>query len=435
MLKGEIGSGSYTYEGMEMIVAFAPIEGSPWVGVLGMEAKEVLKKAHNLRNLLIILSLAAIVIGMMITYFISGSIVKPIIALTSAIDKQANLDFSVQQGTAILKYRDRKDEIGRIANALNIMADNVRSFIGKTAESTNQVAALSEEFTATSQYTATASEEVAKTIEEIAKGIAEQAGDTEAAAGHTEDMGRVIEENKKHIKELNSSLEEIDNQKDEGFILLKELVEKTNQSNISSKTIYDIILSNDKNAEKIDQASTMIQSISDQTNLLALNAAIEAARAGEAGRGFAVVAEEIRRLAEQSHDFTKEIKQVIEELKSKSQGAVSGMNEVRGIIAAQTKSVKDTEQKFEVIAFSIGSTKNSIAQLNSSADKINITKDKLLDLMGNLSAVAEENAAGTEETSASMEEQTVSIDEIANGSEELAKIAEKLQQFISRFKI
>ena len=43
-------------------------------------------------------------------------------------------------------------------------------------------------------------------------------------------------------------------------------------------------MSNNESAEKIDTASTMIQSIADQTNLLALNAAIEAARAGEIGR-------------------------------------------------------------------------------------------------------------------------------------------------------
>lgn len=435
MLKREIGSGEYKYEGKDQIVAFAPVKNSNWIVAIGVETKEVLTKVNSIRKIFIILSLAITIIGAVAIYVVSGTIAKPIVAITDRLNELANLDFTIKGNEKAGKYFNNKDEIGTMIRALRKMRDNIGKFVMKTSEVSQQVAATSQELTATSEQTAIAGEEVAKTIENIAVGAGSQAKDTETSAENVEKMGALFEQNQQFVIELNNSSKDIEKEKEEGFIILKDLVLKTEESNNASKEIYEIILSNNESAEKIEESSTMIQSIAEQTNLLALNAAIEAARAGEDGKGFAVVAEEIRKLAEETNNFTGEIKKVIEELKEKSQNAVEKMQQVNKISSAQSESVSKTEEKFERIANSLEVTKNVVKKLNESVNAMNESKDQLIDLMQNLSAIAEENAAGTEEASAGIEEQSASMEEIANASEGLSNIVQELQTIINKFKI
>ncbi|SFH56798.1 methyl-accepting chemotaxis protein [Tindallia magadiensis] len=388
-----------------------------------------------MKNLLIGLVIGAIVLGVIVTYFASGTIAKPVAAVTSAIQKLSGLDFIYDKNNPCLKYIDGKDETGSMAREMVKMEENIRNFVIETSEKAELVASSSEELIATSQQAATASEEVARTIEEIARGASDQAKDTENTANNIEQLGNLLDEDAKNIEELNKAAVRIHTEKEEGFSILRELVGKTQKTNEASSNIYEIILSNNASAEKIETASAMIQSIADQTNLLALNAAIEAARAGEAGKGFAVVAEEIRKLAEDSNRFTGDIKVVIDELKSKSELAVSSMDDVKAIIGEQTESVKKTETKFVGIAEATELVENAVERLNHSAELMTQNKDSIIQLVQNLSAISEENAAGTEEASASMEEQAATIEEIANSGESLASVAEDLRILISKFKV
>lgn len=423
----------------DMFKSFAPFSiGNSeeyWFFGTVIDEEEVFADVNEMIRNQIFITIFSLLIVSVIILFISDRITKPIIAVTKRINKLSNLDFSIDDSTEVVKNLDRKDEIGEMTRALRTMRDNVADFISKTENRADSVAASSEELTASSQQAATAASEVAKTIDEIAKGADDQAKDTDNAAKNIDELGKLLDEDANYIKELNKALERIESEKEEGFMILKELVNKTKDVNASSEKVYNIILSNNESVDKIEKASAMIQGIADQTNLLALNAAIEAARAGEAGRGFAVVADEIRKLAEDSNKFTSDIKAVIYELKSKSEHAVNTIDEVKEIVGEQTESVKETEVKIEGIAEATGFVRNAVEKLNHSAELMTQNKDNIIQLVQNLSAISQENAAATEEASASMQEQAATIEEIANSGVNLASIAEELRTLIQKFKI
>ena len=439
--EGEVFS-AVTYSasaGGEMFKSFAPFTignnpGQWFFGTVIPEAEIMAEVNATNRRMILITVISLLIIALIISY-IAGMIAKPIISVTDRIKELADLNFSLENNSDAAKYLERKDEIGEMVKSLRLMRNNVAEFIGNTADSADKVASSAEELTSTSDQAAMSAEEVAKTIEEIARGATDQARDTEKAAGSVDSLGQLLEEDNRYLNELNREAERIDREKEEGFSILKDLVSKTEQNNKASGEVFRIILSNNESAEKIEEASTMIQSIAEQTNLLALNAAIEAARAGEAGRGFAVVAEEIRKLAEQSNSFTEEIKEVIDELKNKSMNAVQTMEGVKKIVSAQNQSVQDTEKKFSGIAEAIDSVKAAIAKLNESARLMLDNKNTIVGLTQNLSAISEENAASTQEASASMEQQAATIQEINRAGENLASIADELQSFIKKFRI
>ncbi|RDU23363.1 methyl-accepting chemotaxis protein [Anaerosacchariphilus polymeriproducens] len=435
MILGEEGIGTYLFEGTNRIVGFTPIPNSSWIMVVGIEESEVLASIKSIRNILVNMIIGALILGAVITFFVSGNIVKPLIYVTKRIHKLSDLDFIMEQDKQAKIYSSRKDEIGKMILSLQTMQENVREFIVKTTDSAQQVAASAQELTATADQTTMETELVAKTIGEIALGAGEQAKDTEITAYNVKEMGELLEQDSFYLRDLNQAAMQIDKEKEEGFKILNMLVEKSRQNDAASQSVYEVILSNNASAEKIENASAMIKSIAEQTNLLALNAAIEAARAGEAGRGFAVVADEIRKLAEQSNDFTNDIEIVIDELKLKSLSAVDTIKEVNQIVKSQTESVKETESKFNGIAQAIDLMQEIIEKLNKSAELMTQNKNKIIDLTQNLSAISQENAAGTEEVSASMEEQTATMDEIANFAEGLSSIAQELQMIILQFKI
>ena len=365
-----------------------------------------------------------------IVRYLGNAISKPISSLSLASKAIADGKLNIEP----IKVKNN-DEIGDLASAFNEMVVGLRTLVASIRMGSEEIAHAAEDLKSTSTQTANASEEVSRSITEIARGANEQAKDTEKAVENVVDMGALLTKSNQVVRSVVKATEDIDQNKAEGFKILKDLIAKTKQNEEASQSVFDIIKQNNTSAEAIDQASGMIQNIADQTNLLALNAAIEAARAGESGRGFAVVADEIRKLAEQSTAFTKEIKEIIGTLKAQSEDAVTTMTFVKTAMNEQGVYVKVTEDKFEGIANHIETIKLLMTQMAEVSTALENNKGHVMGVMENLSAIAEENAASTEEAAASIEAQTSAVEDISTGADRIAQTAETLFEHAKRFKL
>lgn len=402
-----------------------------WVVTAGSYEMDFNRGAINVVKFTSIWILISILLASAIIYYFSNMMGRALECVTARADMISNLDVSEDISDRLL---NRQDEIGMLAVSFQRIIDNLRIFVLQIGDSSSMLSKSSQELTVSSSESAAASEEVARAIEDIAKGASEQAMDTEIGANHINDLGSLVEINEDYLRKLNDSTKDADKLKDEGILIIGDLVKATEASNNATKEIRDLIISTNESAEKIENASNMISNIAEQTNLLALNAAIEAARAGEAGRGFAVVADEIRKLAEESNRFTEDITVVVTDLNNKTNHAVTTMEEVTSITELQSKNVSDTNDKFIGIASSIENMSSVIYMINESGKQMIEKKDMIIEIIQNLSAISEENAAGTQEASASVEEQTATMAEIANASEGLGRLAIDLQEGISKFK-
>ena len=379
--------------------------------------------------------ICTVVLVIALAMFIQRRLIVPIGDVTGILTRFSDLDLDHEKGKHAAIYLDRADEIGAMIRSLGRMANSLREIIGKINGVSQSVAATSEELTATAQNTAHSAETVRKGIHDIAESARVQVADTQDAVDHTDEILHLLDDNRKVMTEMNEATANIQKRQTEGAEILADLMKKSAETANATQEVSRVVEETNERAERIEEASAMIQSISEQTNLLALNAAIEAARAGEAGRGFAVVAEEIRKLAEQSRGFTDEINGIIGELKTKSQQAVDTMEVSKKLVEESNVNLERTQRRFEMIAEAVEGANSVVAKLNESSEKLTEKNKAIAAVSNKLMDMAKENDATTDEAEAAVDTQTQALADIAEASESLAQIATDLQNEVERFRL
>jgi methyl-accepting chemotaxis protein len=170
-----------------------------------------------------------------------------------------------------------------------------------------------------------------------------------------------------------------------------------------------------RKSQEIGAVLDIVSELAEQTNILAINATIEAAGAGDAGKRFAVVAEEIRKLADRVGGSTKEVRTLIDDVRSAVNTTVMATETGSKAVDAGTRQFGDVAATFKQIATLVTTTTDAAREIELSTKQQSTAVEQVNVAIANVTQASVET-----ETSAGQTLQTVS--EMAVLSKNLLRI-------------
>jgi methyl-accepting chemotaxis protein len=313
------------------------------------------------RIIITAVGIAAVLIGLGLSWLIGRSIARPLNGLADAMTRLANGDT-----LARIPATRIPDEIGAMARTVIIFRDNM---IERERLSSDQTAAAREKerrsesvASAIAVFRSSVQQALGNlrgTAQRLEQSSSELNGAADAVTWEARTAESRVNAASQNVTTAAGSVEELAASIGEIATRAAKSTEVADRAVAEGRRTAQTMTELGGAATRIGEVIGLIQAIAGQTNLLALNATIEAARAGESGRGFAVVASEVKSLAGQTSRAAAEIAEQIGAIQSAATDSALAIEQVNVIITdmstiASTVSVTVEEQNAAVASIADG---------------------------------------------------------------------------------
>jgi len=313
---------------------------------------------------------------------------------------QGDLTGTLRLGAADAALTPLIAGVGQVMETLRKFVTEIREAALQLSTSSAEVLAAATQNESSTSAQASAIHETTATMEEL-KGashqIAENAQMVAAIAEQTLSGGR---QGEGAIKAFMQSMEKVRH---------------------NAVEVDDAIAKLSKRVERIGTVVEVIDEIADRSDLLALNAALEGAKAGEAGRGFSIVAAEMRRLAENVMESTKEIKNLITEIREATHAAKDASDGNKREAAEGEKLGAGAMQNVSGILAGIQETSDAARVIHLATQQQRTATEQVVQSMSEIEEVTRQAQAGSKQAT--------------GAAAELTKLAERLAELVKRFKV
>jgi len=324
---------------------------------------------------------------------------------------------------------------GLVVGTFNSEPVSLREMVSAVRTHTESLIGLSQELAASAEESGRSTERIGETMDKIGAGIDSQLEEVSRTGEELQTLVSDIRTVNKTTEESAASAREVAESSAKGFKSVSEMRMTVQSLEEASSLAEAAIASLEHDTAEIGTISAAIADIANRTNVLAINASIQAARAGERGKGFAVIASEIRKLADQSSQSTKEIARLISQIGERVAAASEATR--RGLERAKENSAyaEMSEKSLRDISMLAADNEQRMEVIRTALGDMTKFSSRIEETVRALSDINRANEDASIEVRSSTKEMSAQAADVASTAQALSQMAKDQQVILSQFRI